>query len=128
MRGGDEVSPSIAKHSKDKGPYTREDKGKAKLREFKPRLQSFICDDMHLARKCPKREALITLIKEQENQEADALLGLIKMLGALQSKFVASSQGIEAGEWVKILILQWTRVWANPREKEDDTQALKEYV
>lgn len=100
------MSPGIAKHSKGKGPYTREDKCKAKLREFKPRLQSFICDDMHLARKCPKREALITLIKEQENQEEDARLGLIQMLGALQSKSVACSQGIEAGEWVEVLILQ----------------------
>lgn len=36
--GGDKVSPDAAKHWKGNGPYTQEDKGKAKLRAFTPRL------------------------------------------------------------------------------------------
>ena len=58
MGGGEEVSPSIVRHGKGKVPYFREDKGKGKQWESAPRLRCFICDGSHLARECPKREAL----------------------------------------------------------------------
>ena len=42
--GGEDVSPIVAKQEKGKTPYTREDKGKARQREFMLRLKCFLCD------------------------------------------------------------------------------------
>ena len=80
--GGEVVSPCIAKYGKDMMSYNR-DKGKGKQPEFAPRLRCFICDGLHLARECPKREALNALIKKSEKEEENACLGSMQMLGAL---------------------------------------------
>ena len=52
-------------------PYTCDDKGKGKQRKFVPRLRCFICDGLHFARECPKKEALNALSKKSENEEGD---------------------------------------------------------
>ena len=66
----------------------KEDKGKQ--RESAPRLRCFKCDDPHLARDCPKREALNALIKKSEKEKEDARLGSMQMLGALEVMSKAS--------------------------------------
>ena len=66
--GGKEVSPSTAMYEK---AYTMEDKGKQQ--ESTPRMRCFICDGPHLARECPKKEALNALIKKNEKEDEDAL-------------------------------------------------------
>ena len=60
-----------------------------------------------MERECLKREALNALIKKSENEEEDACLDSMQMLGALQVMSKASSQGNEAGEQTKV---------ANPHE------------
>ena len=55
--GGEEVPPNTARYGKGKVPYTREDKGKRKQREFAPKLKCFLCDGPHLTRECPKRKS-----------------------------------------------------------------------
>ena len=67
-----------------------------------PRLRCFICNDPHLARECPKREALNALIKKSKKYEEVARLGLVQMLGALQVMSKASSQGSKAGEQAEV--------------------------
>ena len=77
-------------------PYNR-DKGKGKQWESAPRLRCFICDCSHLTRVCLKREALKALIKKNEKEEdEEARLSSIQMLGALQFMPKASLQGSEA--------------------------------
>ena len=58
-------------------PYNQ-DKDKGKQREFTPRMRCFICDGLHLARVCPKKEALNALIKKnKKKEEEEACLGLM---------------------------------------------------
>ena len=105
--GGEEVPRSTARYGKGKVPYTREDKGRHKQREFAPKLKCFLCDDPHLARECPKRKALSALIEKNKKTMENALLGSIQIIGALQVMPKASPQGSDAGEWAEV---------ANPRE------------
>ena len=55
--------------------YTREDKGKGKQQESALRQRCFIYNGSHLARECPKREALNALFNKSEKDEEDAHLG-----------------------------------------------------
>ena len=64
--GGEEVSPNTVNYRKGKVPYNGKDKGKDMQRESMPKLKCFICDDPHLAREFPKREALSALIEKSE--------------------------------------------------------------
>ena len=75
--------PIHSQYGKGKVPYTREDKGKGKQREFGTRLRCFIWDGPHLVREFPKREALNALINKREMAEEDACLGSMQMLGTL---------------------------------------------
>ena len=102
--GGEEVPPSTVRYGKGKVLYTREDKGKGKQQESAPKLKCFICDGQHLARECPKREALSTLIKKSEKVEEVARIGSMQMLNALQVMTKASSQGSEPGEQAEVAI------------------------
>ena len=64
-----------------------------------PKLKCFICDSSHLAMECLKREALNALImKRKKEEEEEAHLGSMQMLGALQVMSKASSQGSEVRE------------------------------
>ena len=82
--GGEEVPCSTTRHGKSKVSYTREYKCRRKQRESKTKVKCFLCDGPHLARECPKRKALNSLIKKNEKVEEEAHLGLIQMIGALQ--------------------------------------------
>ena len=90
--GGEEVPRSTARHGKGKVSYTMKDKGKRKQRECTPKLKCFLCDGPHLARECPKRKALSTLIEKSEKTMEDACLGSIQMIGALQVMLEAVGQ------------------------------------
>ena len=90
--GGEEVPRTTAKHRKGKVSYTRNDKGKRKQRESRPKLKCFLCDGPHLTKECPKRKALSTLIEKSEKTMEDALLGSIQIIGALQVMFEAVGQ------------------------------------
>ena len=79
-----------------------QDKGKGKQREFALRLRCFISEGLHLARECPKRKALNGLIKKIENEEEEACLGSMLMLGALQVMSKTSSQGSGAGKKAEV--------------------------
>ena len=90
--GGEEVPHSTDRHAKGKVSYTRKDKGKRKQRESTPKLKCFLCDGPHLARECPKRKALSTLIEKSEKTMEDARLGSIQMIGVLQVMLEAVEQ------------------------------------
>ena len=100
--GGEEVPRSTTRHGKGKVPYTREDKGRRKQRESMPKLKCFLCDGPHLARECPKRKALTSLIEKNEKTTDYACLGSIQMIGAFQVMPKASPQGSEAGEQAEV--------------------------
>ena len=107
MGGGEEVPPNVARREKGKLPYNRDKgKGKGKQQEFAPKLRCFICDGSHLARECPKREVLNTLIKKSEKKDEEAHLGSMQMLSALQFISKASSQGSKAREQAKVSSLR----------------------
>ena len=80
---GGEEPHSTARYGKGKVSYTSEGKGRRKQQESAPKLKCFLCDGLHLARECPKRKALSTLIKKNEKMTEDARLGSIQMIGAL---------------------------------------------
>ena len=100
--GREEVPHSIARYGKGKVPYIREDKGRSKQREYAPKLKCFLCNDLHLARECPKRKALSALIQKNEKTTEDASLGSIQMIGVLQVMTKASPKGSEEGEQVEV--------------------------
>ena len=57
--------------------------GKVERKEFTPKIKCFLCDGPHWARDCPKRKALSAMIEERE-QEDEAHMGSMQLLGALQ--------------------------------------------
>ena len=85
----EEMSPSTARDENGMVSYTKENKGKAKLREFKKKLKCFLCDGPHLVRECLERKALNALIRKRKKEEA--CLGSMQMLGSLQVMPKASS-------------------------------------
>ena len=64
--GKEEVPPNVSGERRAK--CYNQDKGKGKQREFTLRLRCFICDGPHLARVCPKSEALNALIKKSKKK------------------------------------------------------------
>ncbi|KAJ9692901.1 hypothetical protein PVL29_011823 [Vitis rotundifolia] len=85
MGGGDEVprDHNAPKKGSGKTPNVREGRGKAERKEFTPKIKCFLCDGPHWARDCPKRKALSAMIEERE-QEDEAHMGSMQLLGALQ--------------------------------------------
>ena len=47
---------------------SKEDKGRDKLKEFKPRTNHFLCNGPHWAPKCPKRKAINVMIERETKQ------------------------------------------------------------
>ena len=64
-------------------PNLQEGRGKAEKKEFMPKIKCFLCDSPHWARDCPKRKTLNAMIEERE-QEDEAHMGSMQLLGALQ--------------------------------------------
>ncbi|RVW75829.1 hypothetical protein CK203_055119 [Vitis vinifera] len=85
MGGGDEVprDHNAPKKGSGKTSNVREGRDKAERKEFTPKIKCFLCDGPHWARDCPKRKALSALIEERE-QEDEAHMGSMQLLGALQ--------------------------------------------
>ncbi|RVW50560.1 hypothetical protein VitviT2T_002213 [Vitis vinifera] len=85
MGGGDEVprDHNAPKKGSSKTSNVREGRDKAERREFTPKIKCFLCDGLHWARDCPKRKALSAMIEERE-QEDEAHMGSMQLLGALQ--------------------------------------------
>ncbi|RVW98867.1 hypothetical protein CK203_024109 [Vitis vinifera] len=85
MGGEDEVPKdhNAPKKGSGKTPNVQEGRGKAKRKEFTPKIKCFLCDGPHWARDCPKRKALSAMIEERE-QEDEAHMGSMQLLGALQ--------------------------------------------
>ncbi|KAJ9678514.1 hypothetical protein PVL29_020638 [Vitis rotundifolia] len=83
--GGDEASRDhyAPRMGSGKTPNVWEGKGKAERKEFTPRIKCFLCDGPHWARDCPKRKVLSAMIEEME-QEDEAHMGSMQLLGALQ--------------------------------------------
>ena len=71
------------KNGSGKTPNVRERRSKAERKEFTPKIKCFLCDGPHWARDCPKRKALNAMIEERE-QEDEAHMGSMQLLGALQ--------------------------------------------
>ena len=53
------------------------------MKEFTPKIKCFVCDGPHWEQDSPKRKALSTTIEERE-QEDEAHMGSMQLLGALQ--------------------------------------------
>ncbi|RVX06627.1 hypothetical protein CK203_029525 [Vitis vinifera] len=85
MGGGDEVprDHNAPKKGSGKTSNVREGRGKVERKEFTPKIKCFLCDGPHWARDCPKRKALSAMIEERE-QEDEAHMGSMQLLGALQ--------------------------------------------
>ena len=85
MGGGDKVprDHNTPKKGSGKTSNVRERRGKAERKEFTPKIKCFLCDGPHWARDCPKRKALSAMIEERE-QEDEAHMGSMQLLGALQ--------------------------------------------
>nr|CAN66049.1 hypothetical protein VITISV_005971 [Vitis vinifera] len=85
MGGEDEVprDHNAPKKGSGKTPNVQEGRGKAERKEFRPKIKCFLCDGPHWARDCPKRKALSAMIEERE-QEDEAHMGSMQLLGALQ--------------------------------------------
>nr|CAN67496.1 hypothetical protein VITISV_043382 [Vitis vinifera] len=85
MGGGDEVPRDHNAPKKGSGKTfdVREGRDKAERKEFTPKIKCFLCDGPHWARDCPKRKALSAMIEERE-QEDEAHMGSMQLLGALQ--------------------------------------------
>ncbi|RVW26370.1 hypothetical protein CK203_116919 [Vitis vinifera] len=85
MGGGDEdlMDHNAPKKGSGKTPNVQEGRGKAARKEFTPKIKCFLCDGPHWARDCPKRKALSAMIEERE-QEDEAHMGSMQLLGALQ--------------------------------------------
>ncbi|RVW19206.1 hypothetical protein VitviT2T_030342 [Vitis vinifera] len=85
MGGGDEVprDHNALKKGSSKTSNVREGRDKAEMSEFTPKIKCFLCDGPHWARDCPKRKALSAMIEERE-QEDEAHMGSMQLLGALQ--------------------------------------------
>ncbi|RVX02929.1 hypothetical protein VitviT2T_020572 [Vitis vinifera] len=85
MGGGDEVprDHNAPKKGSGKTSNVREGRDKAERKEFTPKIKCFLCDGPHWARDCPKRKALSAMIEERE-QEDEAHMGSMQLLGALQ--------------------------------------------
>ena len=68
MDEGDEVSRdhNTPRMGSGKTPNVREGRGKAKRKEFTPKIKCFLCDSPHWARDCPKRKTLNAMIEERE--------------------------------------------------------------
>ncbi|KAJ9705479.1 hypothetical protein PVL29_003496 [Vitis rotundifolia] len=83
--GGDEALRDhyAPRMGSGKTPNVREGRGKAERKEFTPKIKCFLCDGPHWARDCPKRKALSAMIEERE-QEDEAHMGSMQLLGALQ--------------------------------------------
>ncbi|KAL6340532.1 hypothetical protein AAG906_010440 [Vitis piasezkii] len=82
---GDEVSRdhNAPKMGSGKMPNVQEGRGKAERKEFIPKIKCFLCDGPHWAQDCPKRKSLSAMIEERE-QEDEAHMGSMQLLGALQ--------------------------------------------
>nr|CAN65762.1 hypothetical protein VITISV_001839 [Vitis vinifera] len=85
MGRGDEVPRDHNAPKKESGKTSnvREGRDKAKRKKFTPKIKCFLCDGPHWARDCPKRKALNAMIEERE-QEDEAHMGSMQLLGALQ--------------------------------------------
>ncbi|WKA00569.1 hypothetical protein VitviT2T_018910 [Vitis vinifera] len=85
MGGGDEVprDHNAPKNGSGKTSNVREGRDKAERKEFTLKIKCFLCDGPHWARDCPKRKALSAMIEERE-QEDEAHMGSMQLLGALQ--------------------------------------------
>ncbi|RVW80510.1 hypothetical protein CK203_052877 [Vitis vinifera] len=85
MGGGDEVprDHNAPKKGSGKTSNVREGRDKAERKEFTPKIKCFLCDGPHWARDCPTRKALSAMIEERE-QEDEAHMGSMQLLGALQ--------------------------------------------
>ena len=85
MGGEDEVprDNNAPKKESGKTPNVREGRGKAERKEFTLKTKCFLCDGPHWARDCPKRKALSVMIEKRE-QEDEAHMGSMQLLGALQ--------------------------------------------
>ena len=66
-----------------KTPNVQEENGKTERKEFTLKIKCFLCDNPHWSRDCPKRKALSAMIEERE-QEDEAHMGSMQLLGALQ--------------------------------------------
>ena len=85
MGGGDEVpmDHNALKKGSGKTPNVQEGRDKAERKEFTFKIKCFLCDSTHWAQDCPKRKALSAMIEERE-QEDEAHMGSMQLLGALQ--------------------------------------------
>ncbi|RVW19374.1 hypothetical protein CK203_117734 [Vitis vinifera] len=85
MGGGDEVprDHNAPKKGSGKMSNVREGRDKAERKEFTPKIKCFLCDGPHWARDCPKRKVFSAMIEERE-QEDEAHMGSMQLLGALQ--------------------------------------------
>ncbi|RVW43565.1 hypothetical protein CK203_107076 [Vitis vinifera] len=84
--GGEDEVPrdhNAPKKGSGKTPNVREGRGKAERKEFTLKTKCFLCDGPHWARDCLKRKALSAMIEERE-QEDEAHMGSMQLLGALQ--------------------------------------------
>ena len=85
MSRGDEVSRdhNAPRMGSNKMPNVQEGRGKTEKKEFTPKIKCFLCDGVHWAHDYPKRKMLIAMIEERE-QESEAHMGSMQLLGALQ--------------------------------------------
>ena len=90
--GGDEVSRdhNAPRMGSGKTPNVREERGKVERKEFMPKIKCFLCNGPHLAQDCPKRKVLNAMIEERE-QEDEAHMGSMLLLGALQFNLKSST-------------------------------------
>ena len=52
-----------------------------KAKDMKPRHNGFLCDELHLARECPKWRSLVAMLEEQEREE-QSCMGSLQLLEA----------------------------------------------
>ncbi|CAL5321701.1 unnamed protein product [Camellia sinensis] len=84
----------VAHTEEHRGRETAANLGKwaKRVKDMKPRDNCFLCDELHWARDCPKRRSLIAMLEEQEKEE-QACMGSLQLLGSIEAKPTASTQG-----------------------------------
>ncbi|WKA11077.1 hypothetical protein VitviT2T_028611 [Vitis vinifera] len=110
MGGGDEVPKDHNAPKKGSGKTfnVREGRDKAERKEFTPKIKCFLCDGPHWARDCPKRKALSAMIEERE-QEDEAHMGSMQLLGALQFNPKPSTPETSSLAGVQVKEEKWER-------------------
>ena len=76
-----------AKEGSSAASTNKEGKSGDRRRDFKPKINYFLCDGPHWAHECPKRKALNALIERETEQEGDDVhMGSMQLLNALKVK------------------------------------------